>query len=138
MWTYDLARATLSRLTTQPGADYGPLWTPDGQRIVFTSSRAGYPEVFWRSADGTGGDERLLSRKDVLDVYATSWSPDGMQLVFTELSQGQRYQCPILQVLIATRSEPTPLVTNEFCNGAAVVSPNGRLDRLPVKRLRSN
>ena len=62
VWTYDFARATRSRLTTDPAADRSPLWTPDGQRIVFTSTRAGYPELFWRPADGTGSDERLLAR----------------------------------------------------------------------------
>ena len=38
---YDFARATLTRLTTDEGTDRSPLWTPDGQRIIFTSMRAG-------------------------------------------------------------------------------------------------
>ena len=59
--TYDLARATLSRLTTDPASDRSPLWTPDGQRIIFRSTRAGYPELFWRPADGTGRDQQLLA-----------------------------------------------------------------------------
>ena len=62
LWIYDFARATLSRLTTHPAQDIGPLWTLDGHRIVFTSNRVGYPELLWRPADGTGGDERLLAR----------------------------------------------------------------------------
>jgi len=53
VWIYDFARATLSRLTTHPAHDMSPLWTPDGQRIVVTSTRAGYPELFWRQADST-------------------------------------------------------------------------------------
>ena len=77
MWTYDLARATLSRLTTDPAPDTRPLWTPDGQRIVFTSTRARYPELFWRPADGTGSDERLVARvKDLVDLRGTGWSAD--------------------------------------------------------------
>jgi Tol biopolymer transport system component len=92
--TYDLDRGTLSRLTTHAAQDYGPLWTPDGQRIAFTSWREGYPEIFWRSADGTGSDERLLTRgKDVLDVYAYDWSPDGCSL-----SSASSYQVGIFSV----------------------------------------
>ena len=77
---------TLSRLTTDPARTRSPLWTPDGQRIIFTSRRAGYPELFWRPADGTGRDERLLARaKDLLDLRANGWSADGRQLLFTEV-----------------------------------------------------
>jgi len=60
VWTYDFGRTSLSRLTTDPGSDARPLWTPNGQRIIFTSLRAGYPELLWRPADGTGREERLL------------------------------------------------------------------------------
>ena len=77
VWIYDFARATLSRLTTTPAQDLSPLWTPDGQRIVFTSRRAGYSELFWRLADGTGSDERLLTRgKDLIDLRPNGWSAD--------------------------------------------------------------
>ena len=78
VWIYDFARATRSRLTTDPAQDRSPLWTPDGQRIIFTSRRAGYPELFWRPADGTGRDERLFARsKEFLDLLANGWSADG-------------------------------------------------------------
>jgi len=87
VWTYDLVRATLSRLTTDPASDRSPLWTPDGQRIVFTSNRRGYPELFSRPADGTGSDERFLTRtKNLTDLRANGWSADGRQLLFTEVA----------------------------------------------------
>jgi serine/threonine-protein kinase len=126
VWTYEIARGTLSRLTTHPAQEYGPMWTPDGQRIAFTSWREGYPEIFWRSADGTGSDERLLTRgKDLIDVYAYGWSPDGMQLIFSEVRPSRGLQCANLQAP-TIQGEPTVLVKNDFCNGAAVVSPDGR------------
>jgi serine/threonine-protein kinase len=124
VWTYDVARATLSRLTTHPAADRSPLWTPDGQRIIFTSSRAGYPEVFWRSADGTGSDERLLAdAKDLVDVFANGWSADGRHLLFTDVPA--TIQCSIVQVPIERPSDAKALVKNEFCNTEAAVSPSG-------------
>lgn len=49
-----------------------------------------------------------------------------MQLVFTDVIQGQSFQCVILQTTADTRSDPTVLVKNEFCNYAGVVSPDGR------------
>ena len=125
VWIYDFARATLSRLTTDPAPDRSPLWTPDGQRIIFTSTRAGYPELFWRPADGTGSDERLLARaKDLIDLRANGWSADGRQLLFTEVPPS--IQCAIGQIAIERPSDAKVLVKSEFCNDFAAVSPDGR------------
>ncbi len=126
VWTYDLTRATLSRLTTDPAADTGPLWTGDSQRIVFTSVRAGYPEIFWKPADGTGRDERLLTRgKDLLDLRGTAWSLDGHQLLIMEVSRGAQ-RCAIEQIPIERPSDVRVLVKNEFCNVFPAISPDGR------------
>jgi serine/threonine-protein kinase len=38
LWMWDLRRATLTRLTFAPGIDWFPLWSPDGKRLVFSSS----------------------------------------------------------------------------------------------------
>ena len=124
VWTYGLARATLSRLTTDAGVDGSPLWTRDGQRIVYSSSRAGYPEIFWRAADGTGSEERLLARaKDSLDLRASGWSADGKQLLFTEVPAN--IQNAIGQIAIERPSDVRMLLQNSFNNDFPAVSPDG-------------
>jgi len=124
VWTYDFTRATLSRLTTNPASDNRPFWTPDGQRIVFTSNRAGYPELYWRPTDGTGNDERLLTRaKDLLDLRAEGWSPDGRQLLVVEVSS--RADCIIEQLPIEHPSDVKVLIKNDFCNDRPAISPDG-------------
>ena len=129
MWTYEFARATLSRLTTDPARTRSPLWTPDGQRIVFTSTRAGYHELFWRPADGTGSDERFLTRaKDLVDLHANGWSADGRQLLFDEVAAGSRtIQCAVGQIPIERPSDVTVLVEERILQRYfSRVSPNGR------------
>ena len=117
---YDFSQATLSRLTTDPAPDYRPLWTPDGQHIVFSSRRAGYPELFRRPADATGRDERFFARgKDLTDLRANGWSADGKQLLFTEVSASGG----IGQVAIERPSEAKLLVKTD---SPSSVSPNGR------------
>ena len=52
--TYDTVRGTFNRVTTDPATDRYPLWTVDGEYLVFESARGGSPELFWTRADGTG------------------------------------------------------------------------------------
>jgi Tol biopolymer transport system component len=42
-----------------PGSNRDPIFTPDGQRIVYAADRDGSVELFSLSADGRGDVERL-------------------------------------------------------------------------------
>ena len=125
IWVYEFARGQATKLTTDPASDTNPLWTPDGQRIVFTSFRAGYPEIFWRAADGTGSDERLFTRaKDLTSLFASSWSADGTQLIFTEVPGN--LQSFVGQFTLGRSGDVRVLLKNNFNNGRAAISPDGR------------
>lgn len=79
VWIWDLARKTLTRLTFEPAVDERPVWTPDGRRVVFTSGRAGEPNLFMQAADGTGVAERLTTGGD--SQYPAFVAPDGTGIV---------------------------------------------------------
>jgi eukaryotic-like serine/threonine-protein kinase len=61
VWILDLAGGTPRRLTFNPGMDGLPLWTPDGQRIIFMSDRGGTLNLYSQAADGTGVVDRLTT-----------------------------------------------------------------------------
>jgi serine/threonine-protein kinase len=119
IWIYDLEREILTRLTFDPATDSFPVWTPDGQRIVFNSGRAGAGnDLFWKSADGTGQVERLTTNPN--NQGAFSFSPDGKRLVFGEATNSD------LQVL-SMEGERTsqPLFQSQFNESRARISPDG-------------
>ena len=60
VWLMELSRGTLSRLTSVPPNDWLPVWSPDGRRIAFSSSRDGPFNLYVRAATGAGADEALL------------------------------------------------------------------------------
>jgi eukaryotic-like serine/threonine-protein kinase len=85
IWVYDLSGAASIRRLTFGGKNFQPIWTRDGQRVVFTSDREGDSGLFWQRADGSGAAERLTSAEAGFSHAPESWSPDGV-LVFVRYS----------------------------------------------------
>ena len=61
------------------GGAAGLLWSPDGRRIAFVSTRDGDPEVYVMNADGSS--VKRLTRA-AGEEFLVSWSPDGRKLAF--------------------------------------------------------
>jgi Tol biopolymer transport system component len=79
IWIYDLVRRTPIQLTFSEGADRKPVWSPDGQRIVFASLRNGAPGLYVTAAGG-GPEERLLPAESRIweEHWPVDWSPAGI------------------------------------------------------------
>jgi serine/threonine protein kinase/Tol biopolymer transport system component len=88
LWTYDLQRDSAKRLTFDPSIDADPIWSPDGKKILFASSRGGLFQLYIKSADG-GEDEKLLplDASDRGDKYPTAWSSDGKYILYERTTQ---------------------------------------------------
>jgi eukaryotic-like serine/threonine-protein kinase len=85
VWIWDLERAGLTRLTTGPALDSKPVWTADGQYIVFGSRReGGQNNLFAQAANGTGIVERLTSGPNYQAAYFVA--PDGMSVLGYEVA----------------------------------------------------
>ena len=106
---------------TQGGAVLAPLWTPDGERVVFTWNVEGSNDLFRIPADGSGEGEPLTT-SDVNDV-STSVTPDGRAALFVRIEGGQR---EVWEVALDGEHAQTPVLQGEFARGNADVSPDGR------------
>ena len=125
VWIADLARGTLSRLTTDETFDCQPLWSPDGDHVIFTSTRNGRPELFWQPADGSASAEPVLAMDEsVTRIVAGDWSPDGETLflhaVFAETGGD------IGMVSISESSTWEPLIQTGAFEMSPALSPDGR------------
>lgn len=78
VWVADGSRRGLTRTTLDPSGEICPLWSPDGQRIVFSSDRSGVNDLYQRTL--SGGDELLLKSRAM--KIATDWSRDGRYLLY--------------------------------------------------------
>lgn len=81
------------RITSNPGADSGPRYSPDGKYIAYRSqARAGYESDRWQLMvyDRAAGTSRSLT--DALDRWVASfaWSPDSTRLLFTTEDRGRQ------------------------------------------------
>ena len=117
---YDLARDTPTRLTFDPALDIRPVWTPDGTRIVFASTRNGVRNLYWKAADGTGDVERLSTNTN--NQIPLSFSPDGRTLVFTAF----RDSFDVGTLSMDGDQMVDWLLEGEYDEGHAEVSPDGR------------
>ena len=83
IWAYDLSEQTEIRRLTFGGNNRFPVWSGDGRRVTFQSSREGDRAIFWQTADGSSGAERLTKPAQGAEHTPESWSRDGTRLLFS-------------------------------------------------------
>jgi serine/threonine-protein kinase len=123
LWVLDLSRQPppLTRLTFDPASDTAPVWTPDGSRIVFRSTRTSAPNLFSRSADGTGTDERLTTSDD--GQAPISFTPDGTRLLF--VATRPKTSLDILMMAADGKTAAETLVATPYTEVGPEMSPDG-------------
>ena len=123
IWIWDFARRVLTRLTTDPGADQFPTWTPDGRRIAFGATRTEADfNLYWQPADGTGVAERLTTSPH--RQYPWAFTPDGKSLIMRDTDPKTG---PDISVISMDGDHaPKPLIHSAFNEQNAELSPDGR------------
>ena len=112
------------RLTSAPGYDGGPFFSPDGQRIIwrrFDQSGA-MADVYTMKLDGS--DERRLT-----DFKAMSWAPyfhpSGQYVIFTSNKLGfSNFELYLVDA--AGEHEPVRVTFTDGFDGLPVFSPDGK------------
>ena len=126
LWTYDIARETPTPLTTNATA---PLWSQDGERLVYFSLEVGQEGIYRRRWGGTDEPELLYrppgaSGTSGVVAFPGAWSGNGESLVFVEGNPTGDFDINLLSMDDDRRV--TPLIATEFREQSAGVSPDGR------------
>jgi TolB protein len=79
IYTIPVTGGQETRLTTAPGLDDGPEYSPDGEFLYFNSERTGRMQIWRMKADGSD-QEQVLS--DESNDWFPHISPDGKWMVF--------------------------------------------------------
>jgi tricorn protease len=82
LWAVDHAGGVARRLTSDPGQDLSPHFSPDGKWIAFTADYQGNRDVYVIPAGG-GKARRLTYHSDVVDKAPTRWGPANMVVAWT-------------------------------------------------------
>ena len=119
LWTVDLARGAFSRLTSSPGFQSVPTWSPDGHRIAFGSDPGPGPKLWVKNASGTGTEEVLVDGR----AFPMDWSHDGRHLLYMTGGGATRLDMWVYDV---ERKTSAPLLNSPFNESRARFSPDGK------------
>lgn len=86
LWLVDLEHGGAVPLTTGAGRNDSPVWSPDGQRIVFASDRDG-PQDFFVKNVSDGAPEQPFYQSPVMFKNPEGFSTDGKFLFFQSLDK---------------------------------------------------
>ena len=112
LWVVPAAGGTATLLVSHPAHEARPLWSPDGTRLAFTSTRTGNGDVYVLTL-ATGALQRITfdDQGDQLDA----WSRDGRWLYFSSTSRDIAGMNDVWRVA-ATGGTPQQVAADRYAN----------------------
>jgi len=124
IWVWDVAQRALNRLTSNAAPDRAPIFTRDSRRIVFSSDRGAFPNLYWQPANGTSEAEQL-THATAETLFPTSTAPDGTVIVrYARGNHGNQFD--IYSLSMDPERKLTRLIASEFAEFNAEISHDGR------------
>jgi len=121
LWTFDVARGVRVRQTFDAADDFAPVWSPDGEELVFSSWRDASIDLYRKRS----GAENELLFSDALGQFVSDWSPDGRFIVY--IAGGGVILRSDLWILPVGRGDRAfPFVASSFPETHGQFSPDGR------------
>ena len=121
IYVFDLARGVRSRLTAGLANNKNPVWSPSGNRVVFSSDGDGMYDIYARADDGATPAQAIWKGGD--DKTPSAFSPDGKWLLAGQYSAKTDFDLWLLPA--NGEGKPQLLIGTEEQDGEATFSPDG-------------
>ncbi len=122
IWLMELAGGATSRFTFDQTVDFGPIWSPDGNRVVFASLRDGPPSLFQKLSNSAGNEEPLL--KNFIPKIPFDWSRDGRFIIYSVIDPKTSWDLWVLP--LEGDQTPVSFLQTDSDERQAQFSPNGK------------
>jgi Tol biopolymer transport system component len=125
IWLVDLTRTARTRFTFTPRFDRYPIWSPDGNQIVYCDGTMNDTDIgiYRKASNGAGEPELLL--KTGHTICPQDWSRDGKYLLYA--SADKNVDLWVLPMTVKPGdAKPMPYLTSQFNQLEARFSPDGR------------
>ena len=109
----------LTQITNSQSLNLSPSWSPEGDRIVFTSYVLGNPDLMMFSLD------KIKAEKVSHELYlhsAPAWSPDGKNIALTITKNGNAD----IYIHNVASGRQTRITSNKAIDSSPTWAPNGR------------
>jgi Tol biopolymer transport system component/predicted Ser/Thr protein kinase len=102
LWLMDVERGVTSRFSFGPVPSGFPVWSSDGQALLFSGVESN--NIFRKEASGAGIEQRLTQSTNLQNP--TDWSRDGRALLYFEVAADTLADIWVLS--LGSRGEPVP------------------------------
>ncbi len=125
IWTFDVARGTLTRLTFAAAGDANDfaVWSADSRRVFYSGRVGGKMGLYSVAADASSRATLVLATD--APAVPTAVTPDGKMLLYQSATSGQRPQNYQVPVTADGTGKPQPLHEAVGAESEAQVSPDG-------------
>ena len=123
IWIFDVLRGLREPFTTGTSDDFAPVWSPRGDRVIFSSAREGGVDLYERTSEGR--EQRLDTGPAGIGKFAAHWSPDGKEILY--IGGGRAIGRSDLMFLpIAGDRRPKPFLNSDAVETQGRFSRDGR------------
>jgi eukaryotic-like serine/threonine-protein kinase len=124
IWLIELTRGVTSRFTSHPSRDDMPIWSRDGRRIAFKTSRDRLESLYQKASSGHGPDEPLAAVTQ-FSLAPMDWSGDGF-LIYGADDGTSRFSNDLWRLPLSGDRKPIPFLRTRFNETQGQLSPDGR------------
>jgi len=122
LWMLDVDRGVPSLFASRPGLNVGPVWSPDGRTVLFSSDAP--PNLFRKNASGAGEEQRLTRSPN--PQFAADWSRDGRFILYDETDVPGNQRSVWVLPVAPRDAKPRPYMRTTFNDDNGQFSPDTR------------